>query len=50
MLVRQKNFVDDVYHAISVQDITVSHSGIIHLKNRSGSAQAVRETIAVENV
>jgi hypothetical protein len=32
MLVWKKNFVDDVYYTISVEDITVGHGGVVHLK------------------
>jgi hypothetical protein len=49
MLVRKQNFVDDVYDAISVEDVTVSHSGVIHLKNRVPSAGDVRAQSAVRN-
>jgi hypothetical protein len=50
VLVRKKNFVDDMYDTISVQDITVSHSGIVHLKNTLEVVEGVREQIVIQNV
>ena len=50
MLVRKQNFVDDVYYAISVEDITVGHSGVVHLKYGSGSVETVGKHIAVGNI
>jgi hypothetical protein len=41
ILVRKKNFVDDVYYAISGENITVGHCGIVHLKYRLGSVESV---------
>jgi hypothetical protein len=32
VLVWKKNLVDDVYYTISVEDITVGHGGVVHLK------------------
>jgi hypothetical protein len=32
MLVRKKNFIDDMYDTVGAQDITVGHGGIIHLE------------------
>jgi hypothetical protein len=43
MLVRKKNFVDDVYYTISVEDITVGHSGVVDLKYGEGSVEGVGE-------
>lgn len=49
-LVRKKNFVDDVYYAISVENITVGHSGVVHLKYRLGSFEGARKQNTVGNV
>jgi hypothetical protein len=50
MLVRKKNFVDDMYYTISVEDITVGHSGIVHLKYGQGRVEGVGEQSSVGNV
>jgi hypothetical protein len=50
MLFRKKNFVDDVYYAISVEDITVGHSGVVHLKYRLRSFEGAGKQSAVGNV
>jgi hypothetical protein len=45
VLVRKKNSVDDMYYAIGVEDITVCHRGIVHLKidQRSLSVFGLRQ-------
>jgi hypothetical protein len=43
MLLRKKNLVDDVYYTISVENITVGHSGVVHLKYGQGSVEAFGE-------
>jgi hypothetical protein len=50
MPVRKKNFVDNVYYAISVQNITVGHSGVVHLKYGLGSFEGAGKQSAIGNV
>ena len=50
MLVRKENFVDDMYYTISVEDITVGHSGVVHLKYGQGSVEGAAEQSSVGNV
>jgi hypothetical protein len=50
MMVRKKNFVDDVYYAISVDDITVGHSGVVHLKYGLERFEGVGKQRTVGNI
>lgn len=49
-LVRKKNSVDDVNHAICVEDVTLRHCGIVHLKvdRRKLRVFHLRKGMAVE--
>jgi hypothetical protein len=45
MMVRKKDFIDDMYHAIGAEDITVCHRGTIHLQSRSDRATGIQAQI-----